>query len=105
MRRFCRDLRRLNEALRRAPIRDQYWVWAGLLLGWAREGGVLGHDLLDADFAFLSSDRDLFVASIPIIIAAGFAPLFRFRNNDGAITQYTFGRHGASFDFLELEPR
>lgn len=103
MRRFRQNLRRLHRALAPTPINDHYWIWAGLLLGWAREGDVLSHDIGDADFAYLQDDRERFLASIPALIAAGFLPLFKFRNHHGTVTQYTFARHG-SFEFFELEP-
>ena len=53
---FAADLRDLHDALERTDLRGHYWVWSGLLLGWAREGAVLPHDSLDADFAVTDDD-------------------------------------------------
>jgi hypothetical protein len=79
-------------------------MWGGLLLGWAREGRPLEHDLNDADFAFLAEDLPSFPAAADALIAAGFAPLFRFVNNDGRPTEYSFTRNGAKFEFFIAEP-
>ena len=32
------EMRRLNDVLEATPMAGRYWVWGGLLLGWAREG-------------------------------------------------------------------
>ncbi len=104
MRRFTRGLRRLNRVLDASPMRGRYWVWGGLLLGWARQGGVLPHDVGDADFAFEAGDRERFLASVPSVIGGGFRPLFRYRNHDGHVTQWVFFRAGSNFEFFELEP-
>ena len=42
------DLQRLNDVLATTPIANRYWLFGGLLLGYAREGSVLGHDAVDA---------------------------------------------------------
>jgi len=101
---FRRELRRLNDVLAHTPIADRYWVWAGLLLGWAREGGALSHDTSDADFAFLAEDFDRMCGSIPALTAAGFRLVCSYRNNDGEATQFVFERSGIHFDFLKLTP-
>jgi hypothetical protein len=100
IRRFTRALRRLHRVLADTPIVGRYWMWAGLVLGWARHGAVLPHDVGDADFAFLREDHDRFRDSVPALIAAGFRPLFRFRNGEGRVTQHTFFRTGSNFEFL-----
>jgi hypothetical protein len=99
---FPRDLRRLNDVLADTPLAGRYWVWGGVLLGWARDGRLL--DDADADFAIRSEDSDAFDAAVPALERAGFKRIFRFRNNAGEITEYSFLRHGAKFDFFFLSP-
>jgi len=100
--RFAADLRDLCDALEHSPLKGHYWVWSGLLLGWAREGAILEHDTLDADFAVADEDFDRLVAAIPAILAAGFVRDRCFINNDGVVTELTFLRHGARFDFFRM---
>lgn len=104
VKRFADDLRELHDSLERTELNGRYWVWSGLLLGWAREGAILQHDTLDADFAVLDSDFDRLVRSIPAIVRAGFARDRCFMNNDGIVTELTFMRHGARFDFFRMFP-
>ena len=98
--RFAADLRDLCDALEHSPLDGHYWVWSGLLLGWAREGAILQHDTLDADFAVADEDFQRLVDAIPAILAAGFVRDRSFINNDGIVTELTFLRHGARFDFF-----
>lgn len=102
-RHFVPDLRRLHEALADTELSGRYWVWAGVLLGWAREGRLLTHDR-DADFALLQEDLPRFRRAIPALRQAGFKPLYQFRNNRGEVTELTFRRHSATFDFFAFEP-
>jgi hypothetical protein len=101
-RRFERGLRRLNLTLADTPIDGHYWVWSGLLLGWAREGAVLRHDCRDADFACLDEDWHRLLESVPALVRRGFRPLMRFRNNAGVITQLAFRRQGVDYDFFRF---
>ena len=101
---FRREIRRLHDVLEQTPIAGRYWVWAGMLLGWAREGRTLAHDTSDADFAFLAEDFELMCQSIPALTAAGFRLVYNYRNNDGEVTQFVFKRSGIQFDFLKLTP-
>ncbi|MHB1593855.1 MAG: hypothetical protein ACYCO9_06260 [Streptosporangiaceae bacterium] len=102
--RFTDDLRYLHDVLQATPLRDHYWVWSGMLLGWAREGAILEHDSQDADFAVLDKDFDRLVSAAPTLVRAGFACDRRFVNNDGVVTELTFARHGARFDFFRMFP-
>ena len=95
-------LQHINDVLSTTPIAGRYWVWSGLLLGWAREGTVLRHDCRDADFACLDEDWPLLLDSVPTVIGHGFEPLLRFHNNSGVVTQLTFRRQGVNFDFLRF---
>jgi hypothetical protein len=99
---FPRDLRRLNDVLSDTPLAGRYWVWGGLLLGWARDGRLL--DDWDADFAVRSEDERAFHEAVPALEQAGYRRLFRFRNNEGEVTEYCFLRHGIKFDFFLLFP-
>ncbi len=49
-RHFVADLQLLNDTLAAHGLAQSYWLWGGVLLGWAREGAPLAHDR-DADFA------------------------------------------------------
>jgi len=100
---FIKDLRLLNDTLATTPLADFYWVWGGLLIGWAREGSVLAHDCSDADFAMLTEDLPRLEQAVPTLVAAGFKPLHRFFNNAGRTTEYCFVRHGAKFEFFMHE--
>lgn len=101
---FVNDLRRLNDALRSTDLDGCYWVWSGLLLGWAREGTVLPHDSMDADFAVLDRDFWRLMEAVPAIENAGFRRYRRFLNNDGEVTEVAFMRHGARFEFFRMFP-
>lgn len=97
-----RNLRRLHDALEQTPFAGRYWLFCGALLGWAREGRLLAHDFRDVDLAYDAVDHDQFLAAIPAILAAGFRPAFRYRSNDGTITEHSFFRQGAKFEFFRL---
>jgi hypothetical protein len=99
---FASDLRTLHDVLERTGLEGHYWMWAGLILGWAREGSILPHDSLDADFAVADYDFHRLVSAVPAIVAAGFTCDRRFVNNDGEVTELTFRRHGARFDFFKM---
>lgn len=99
-RQFTEDLRRLNDVLATTSLR--WWVWGGMLLGWAREGRLLRHDLNDADFAFRAGDP-AFPAAATALMDAGFAPHRRFVSNTGCATEWAFHRGDAKFEFWALE--
>lgn len=101
---FAADLRYLHDTLERTELNSHYWVWCGLLLGWAREDAILAHDSMDGDFAVDDRDFHLLVRSVPALAQAGFSPNRCFVNNDGVITELTFTRHGAHFDFFRMFP-
>lgn len=102
-RRFIPDLQRLHDVLEDTELAGRYWVWAGMLLGWAREGGLLAHDR-DADFALLPTDLPKLLSAVPALRRAGFHPLQMFRNNEGNVTEVTLYRHTAKFEFFVMEP-
>jgi hypothetical protein len=99
--RFVRDMQLINDVLARTPLDGRYWVWAGLLLGWAREGRVLPNDV-DADFAFSAADDELFRRAQPTLAEAGFHRWFAFRNSAGELTEQVFTRHGFKFEFFRM---
>ena len=43
--RMIENLRLLHDTLERSPLAGRWWMFAGGLLGWAREGNPLLHDL------------------------------------------------------------
>ena len=101
---FIADLQKLNDVLARTELHDHYWVWSGLLLGWAREGRVLAHDTLDADFAVLDEDFPRLIRAVPMLMESGFKCDRRFVNNSGDVTELTLMRHGARFEFFRMFP-
>lgn len=100
---FEEDMRLLNDVLAGSALDRRYWIWGGLLLGWARDGRVLAHDVGDADFAFSREDEELLVAAEPRLRAAGFRRWFSFRNCRGERTEHVFVRHGFRFEFFRMD--
>lgn len=78
---------------------QKYWVNGGLLLGWAREGRVIRWDR-DADFGILAEDKGTLLKVTPLLVAAGFKPLFRWTNNSGEAVEYCFIKDKAKFEFF-----
>lgn len=103
VRQFARDLCRLHDVLSGTDLAGRYWVWSGMLLGWAREGALIAHDR-DADFGLVPEDLSRLLRATPALRRAGFQPLHQFRNNEGRVTELMFRRHRAMFDFCVLEP-
>jgi hypothetical protein len=102
--RFAADLRDIHDVIERTELHGHYRVTGGLLLGWAREGAILPHDSLDADFAVNDQDIHRLVRAVPEIVKAGFSCDRCFINNNNEFTELTFMRHGASFDFFRMFP-
>ena len=100
---FVANLRLLNDTLAATDLAGQYWVWGGLLIGWARDGKPLAHDSLDVDFCVLAEDMPRFARAARALMQAGFAPSVRLITNDGRAMVYTFIRDGISFDFIVME--
>jgi LicD family len=101
--RFTTDLHRMNDVLEGTELAGRYWIRAGLLLGCIREQGLLAHDR-DADFGVLREDLPRLLRAVPALREAGFQPLQQFRNNDGQLTELTFRRYFAKYEFFVLEP-
>ncbi len=99
---FEENLALLNKVLAKTTLADRYWIWGGVLLGWAREGRILPHDYLDADLAYFREDRNKFLGAIDALIEAGFQPHCQWVNDNGCVTEHVFIKDGASFDFFEL---
>lgn len=103
-RHFVADLRLLNDTLAAHGLAERYWLWGGLLLGWAREGAPIAHDR-DADFALEPEDFARLLRIVPALRDAGFKPLRQFRNNEDTLTEVTFRRHSARFEFFLFRPQ
>ncbi len=103
LRRLEEDLVLLYDTLRQSPIADRYWIAGSLLIGWAREGCILSHELQDGDFGYFREDRQKLVASIPRLIDAGFNPLYRYSNNVGDPVLYVLEKDWTTFEFFEHE--
>ncbi|OAD22849.1 LicD-like protein [Candidatus Thiomargarita nelsonii] len=99
--RFRQNLRLLNDVLATTELSGNYWLWGGVLLGWAREGRILPWDT-DADFFYFSEDRNKFMGAIESLIQAGFKLEWRFVNNEGKITEYVFVKDHRKFEFFEV---
>jgi len=100
---LVRDLLELHDLLADTELAGRYWVWSGMLLGWAREGKLLAHDR-DADFALLAEDLPRLLRAAPELRRVGFQIHQQFRNNKGQVTEMTFRRHNTNFDFFVMEP-
>lgn len=101
--RFVPALVELHDLLEESEMAGRYWIWAGVLLGWAREGRLLNHDR-DADIGLLREDFVRLESVTQRLVDAGFEPLYRFRNNDGETTELCFRRGDATFEFFVFEP-
>lgn len=93
------DLRRLNDALRESELNGHYWLWSGVILGWARTGSVLPNDH-DADFGIMREDLWRLESAIEILGRAGFRPMWRIVANDGSIEDLAFRRRGIKYEFM-----
>lgn len=102
---FSDDLRKLNDTLASVGLERDYWMWSGIVLGWAREGRILLHDDMDADFAILDCNWERFEQIAPVLERAGFRGHLRYRNYEGQTTQLVFVRHGTRFEFFRMDRR
>ena len=90
---FVANLSRLlNDTLAATDLAGQYWVWGGLLIGWALDAPHSAHDSLDVDFCVLAVVHATFCARRAGAHAVGFAP-----------SALTLTRDGISFDFIVME--
>jgi hypothetical protein len=101
---FRKNLLLLNDVLAQAEFGDKYWIFAGLLLGWAREGRVLARDCWDADFAYWQQDRAAFDSAAHCLVRKGFQFKQHWYNNAGVRTQSVFIKDNAKFEFFEMMP-
>jgi hypothetical protein len=99
---FEENLVLLHDTLEASPLAGLYWVWGGVLLGWAREGRILKHDR-DADFAVSRRHLDAFRSSIECLNQRGFTLSRAFVNNDQRITEYVFVRDYIKFEFFIVD--
>jgi hypothetical protein len=101
--RFVEDLQLLNDVLATTAFRDRYWMWGGLLLGWARDGQVLRHDVGDADFFYAEDSEPDLEDAERALVGAGFSRWFCYRRSeDGRVAERVFLRRGSKFEFFRL---
>jgi hypothetical protein len=81
-----RELAALNDTLAVTPLAGGYWVWSGLLLGWARDGRPMKHDP-DADFAVRRGDLPYLEAAVSELVRAGYRVYRRCYDNSGRLTE------------------
>ena len=98
------DLQLLNDVLACSALAGRYWIFGGMLLGWAREGDLIRSDLDDFDFGFRASDLDAFRVAMVDLVKAGFLPRYRYPSAFEAVTALTFVRHGTKFEFYRMDP-
>jgi hypothetical protein len=103
-RQFKKGLARFNDVLEQTELAGRYWVFSGMLLGWAREGDLLPRDR-DADFGILPDDVPRLMRAVPKLVEAGFLPHKQFRTNDGKLVELMFLRRRAVYDFSIFFPR
>ncbi len=101
---FERGLARFHDVLEETELEGRYWVFSGMLLGWAREGKLLPRDR-DADFGILPDDVPRLMRAVPKLSKAGFRPYRQFRTNDGVLVELMFLRRRAIYDFSVFFPR
>ena len=103
--RAIRNLHVLHDVLEQSAMAGRTWAFGGLLLGWAREGDLLGHDCDDVDFAYHADDAHRFESIFGELDEAGFKLSLRYPGATGEATEYAFRRDGIKFDFFCLKPR
>jgi hypothetical protein len=97
-----RNLVLLHDALAKSRLAERYWVWGGVLLGWAREGRLLENET-DVDLAVSRSDLDHFRESVALLDEAGFKLNRAFINSRGDVTEYVFLRNYLKFEFFVID--
>lgn len=98
---LCTNLELFHQTLEDAQVLGKTWLTGGLLLGWSRNGRPLQTDLQDADFGFMESDEAAIRSAFRALMSAGFAPVARWRRNDGTTSEWSLKRDGVQFDFFE----
>jgi hypothetical protein len=99
-RQMVRHLRLVNDVLARTPMAGRYWIFGGALLGYVREGNLLLHDSVDADFAFLAEDLGRLEACLPRLVDAGFRPRYRYPGIEGDAFEWSLERGDAKVEFF-----
>lgn len=97
------DLHLLNDVLARSALAGRWWIFGGMLLGWARDGDLIPGDLDDFDFAFAEDDVDRFRSALLDLVKAGFVPRYRYPSVLEPLTALTVVRHGTKFEFYKME--
>lgn len=97
--RFIENFKKLSDLIEKSELAGRVWLVGGMVLGLVRDGKMLEHDY-DADFAFLEEDHERFRRFIPVLREVGFRPCYRWTNSSGRITEYTFLKDGAKFEFF-----
>jgi hypothetical protein len=99
---LARSLMKLNEVLAHTPLAGRYWVWGGMLLGWAREGRLLAGDC-DVDFGLFREDLPNFWQSAGIVEKAGFRLNRALTNSSGELTEFIFLRRYLKYEFFVVD--
>lgn len=82
-------------------LNDDIWVCGGALLGFAREGKILNHDV-DVDFNYDASLEHEFLKLIDRLVRSGFKYIKPYKNNDQIITQHLLMHGRVKIDFFRI---
>ena len=98
------DLQLLNDVLAASPLAGRYWMFGGMLIGWARDGDLIRGVDEDFDFVFHDADLDRFRYAITDLVRAGFLPRYKFPSVFEPASTLSLVRHGTRFDFFRAQP-
>lgn len=93
------DIHRFHHILDQTGLLEVTWLVGGLVLGYARNGQPIAHDT-DVDMGIMAQDIRKFWEAVPVFERNNFAKLFRWVNNDGLITEYSFRFHRVKWEFF-----
>jgi hypothetical protein len=94
-------LESVNKVMRANTAMDGHWhVYGGALIGWAREGQLLGHDLKDIDLAIDENNLPEMVEIIDALVGEGFTIPHVFVSNDGSVREVALERQEVRIDLF-----
>lgn len=97
-----RSVSKGHDALVDSELLDRCWIFGGALLGWAREGSLLAHDLDDVDFGVRREHEQHVLDAIPRFRKHGFVLWRVYRSNDGRLQEVSLRRRSPIFSRLDF---